>query len=709
MATPRRHFRPRRLVLACLAGCSTAGAFAQAQLDPVTITGRVTPTINAAGWGEVPLAKLPLQAGVFTAERLLDRGATRLSDLTNFDPAVSDAYNAEGYWDQLTVRGYVIDNRFNYRRDGLPINAETSIPLDNKAQVEVLKGISGMQAGTSAPGGLVNLVVKRPLDTPLRRAAVDWREKSTLTGAVDLSDRFGAERAFGVRLNAAAAHLDPLVRDSRGSRQMLAVAGDWRLGAGTLLEAEVESSHRSQPSQAAFSMWGDRVPAPVDPRRNLNDQRWSLPVVLDGDTASLRWRQTLSADWSFIAHAATQRLRSDDRIAFPFGCSAADGTYYPDRYCPDGSFDLYDFRSENERRRTDALDLSLTGRVQVGSWAHALTLGVLNSRVKNRFQRQAFNYVGTVGPGDETPADPTLTDENTQRDEHTSEVYARDAIAIDARWTAWLGVRHTRLHRQSVRTDGSRPTDYRQTFTTPFVALSYAYVPDQLVYASWGRGMESSVAPNRTRYTNAGEASTQTSRQAELGLKGSTESLEWSAALFDVVKHIAADIGSCDDPGTCTYQPDGTQRHLGGEGSISWRTGAWTWLAGAQWLRARREGSANAGVNGNMPYNVPARTLKLQAEHRLAAVPGLVIEGSGRYTSRRYVDPLNSASIPGYAVLGVAARQAVRFGAQTLTWRAGVDNLTDKRAWRESPFQFGHVYLYPLRPRTAWLGVQVDL
>ena len=70
------------------------------------------------------------------------------------------------------MRGFVIDNRFNYRRDGLPINAETSIPLDNKVQIEVLKGTSGMQAGTSAPGGLVNFVVKRPTDAPLRRASL---------------------------------------------------------------------------------------------------------------------------------------------------------------------------------------------------------------------------------------------------------------------------------------------------------------------------------------------------------------------------------------------------------------------------------------------------------------------------------------------------------------------------------------------------------
>ncbi len=706
MASPSRHFRPRRLVLACLASCSATGALAQAQLDPVTITGRVTPTVNAAGWGDIPLAKLPLQAGVFTAERLLDRGATRLSDLTAFDPAVSDAYNAEGYWDQLTVRGYVIDNRFNYRRDGLPINAETSIPLDNKAQVEVLKGLSGMQAGTSAPGGLVNLVVKRPGDVPLRRAALDWRERGTVTGAVDIADRVGADRAFGVRVNAAAAQLDPLVRDSKGSRQSLAVAADWRIGSGTLLEAEVETSHRSQPSQAAFSMLGDVVPAPDDPRRNLNDQPWSLPVVLDGDTASLRWRQQLSADWRFTAHGATQRLRSDDRIAFPFGCTAADGTYYDNRYCPDGSFDLYDFRSENERRRTDALDLSVQGTFDSGPLRHAMTFGVLNSRVKNRFQKQAFNYVGTVRPGEVTQDNPTADGDSTNRDERSTEWYARDAIAFAERWTAWLGVRHTRLHRRATLTDGTTQDDFRDSFTTPFAALSVAYAPDQLAYASWGRGIESLVAPRLPIYANAGQAVTLQSRQVEFGLKGSHATLEWNAALFDIDRPVAADI---PDGTQLLSRPDGTQRHRGLEASLAWRQGPWALRGGGQWLRAAREDSGDASINGRQPANVSKRTLALQAEHRVDALRGLTLEAAARYSSRRFVDPGNTASIPGYTVFDLAARQAVPVGGQTVTWRAGIDNLSDKRAWRESPFQFGHVYLYPLRPRTAWMGLQVDL
>ena len=145
-----------------------------------------------------------------------------------------------------------------------------------------------------------------------------------MTASVDLSQRFGAADAFGVRVNAAAAHLDPKVRDATGAA---AACWPWPAtgasSADTLIEAEIETSRRSQPSVPGFSLLGDSVPAPGDPRINLNNQPWSLPVVFDGDTASLRWRQKLADGWRFTAHAATQRLRSDDRIAFPFGWTAA--------------------------------------------------------------------------------------------------------------------------------------------------------------------------------------------------------------------------------------------------------------------------------------------------------------------------------------------------------------------------------------------------
>jgi iron complex outermembrane receptor protein len=502
-----------------------------------------------------------------------------------------------------------------------------------------------------------------------------------------------------------------MVRNSEGNRNLFAIAADWRLSSDTLLEAEIESSHRSQPSQPGFSMLGDTVPQPGDPRLNLNNQPWSQPVVFDATTASLRWQQKLADGWRFVAHAATQRLRTDDRLAFPFGCTATDGTYYADRYCPDGTYDLYDYRSENERRRTNALDLSLQGKLKTGSLDHAVTVGALQSRVRNRFQGQAYNFVGTGNIDGTliTPADPALTGTNTNRDERSTELYARDALAITDRLTAWLGLRNTRITRDSVTTDGTEPTHFSKSFTTPWLAASYAFAPDQLVYASWGRGVESNVVPNRPRYSNANEVFSTKSRQAEVGLKGSTDSLEWTLAAFDIQRAQTSDFGTCDLDDTCTTRLDGTAHHRGVEASAAWHQGVWTLSGGAQWLHARIEGSALPSIDGNQPTNVPARTLRVQAGYDVSSLPGLNLQTKLSYESRRMVLPDNSATIPGYARVDAAMRYETKLAGAQTTWRAGIDNLFDRRAWRESPYQFSHVYLYPLAPRTLRLSVQVDL
>ena len=97
-----------------------------------------------------------------------------------------------------------------------------------------------------------------------------------------------------------------------------------------------------------------------------------------------------------MAHLVQQRLTTDDRIAFPFGCGAENVF---DRYCSDGRYDLYDFRSEGERRTTTAADLSLQGRISLAGQDHQFNIGLLATRHAARFGRQAFNYVGTAGIG----------------------------------------------------------------------------------------------------------------------------------------------------------------------------------------------------------------------------------------------------------------------------------------------------------------------
>jgi iron complex outermembrane receptor protein len=714
-------FRP---LAAAAAAFALAAHAAHGQTSPptqtVTITGRALPGAPVGGFGDEPLARTPMQVGSFENAQLQDAGTTSLGGLTRLDAAVGDAYNADGYWSQLAVRGYVLDNRFNYRRDGLPINAETAIALDNKDRIDLLKGASGIQAGTSAPGGLVDLVVKRP-DRTLHQASLGWRERGTRAAAADLSGRFGPGHAFGLRLNAAYEHLDPIVRDTRGHRYLLALAGDWRLDADTLVEAEVESSFQRQPSVVGFSMFGDQVPAArdVDPRRNLNHQPWREPVEFFGDTASLRVGTRVAGDWRVTLHAMTQRLKTNDRTAFPYGLyDPGDFSCNPcDRFAGDGSFTYWQYVSDDEHRRSDALDLSLAGRVVLGATEHRLHAGVLSSRYRARLQDQVFDIAGTgrIDGSLDTLPSAGFTDANTDRTERSTEFSLRDTVTLAPGWQLWAGLRHTRLDRASERTspdsDGAlRATRYRQSFTTPWASIAHQWTPRTLVYASWGRGVETDVAPNRARYTNAGQPlPALKSRQVEVGVKHAGDAFDATLALFDIDRPLAADLGACDADDSCTRAIDGSQRHRGIEGQLAWRADPWQATLAAMLLDAERQGSRTAAANGTRPVNVPRASLRAMVQRRVAALPGLDVWAALHAESDRVVLPYDTrVRIPGWARTDLGARWRTQLGSAGVTWRIGVDNVFDRRAWKESPYQFGHVYLYPLAPRTWRLSAQFE-
>ncbi|MDT9000455.1 TonB-dependent receptor [Paucibacter sp. APW11] len=698
--------KPLTHIAAAAALLCTAQAFAQASLPAVTVSGRnADAPVLVGGFGDTPVAKLPLQASVIGAERLADTGIANLAGFSQLDASISDAYNSVGYVSYLKIRGFDLDNRFNYRRDGLPINAETALALGNKSAIEVLKGTSGIQAGTSSPGGQVNLIVKRPT-VELLSVSLGVSERGTTEAALDWSQRFGEGKAFGLRVNASAAQLHPELHDAHGSRHLLALAGDWRLSPATLLEAEVELNRQSQPSQPGLSLLGSKLPDASDfnPRLNLNNMPWTLPVVFDNTQGSVRLQHKLSADWQAQAHLGVQRLRTDDRLAYAYGCSA-ENNY--DRYCSDGTFDRSDFRSEGERRNSEALDLSLAGKLMAAGLNHTISTGVLFTHYQGRFNKQAYNLsgVGSVYSTVITPAVPTLGDENTNRDEHSTELYLRDAVQLSADWQAFAGLRHTRIARDSVRTNGSRPTSYTQTLNTPWLGLSYAIDKQLMAYGSWGEGMESEVAPNRKRYSNAGQAlPALKSKQIELGLKAGSSTVDWSLNWFSVERPAWRDIGACDNddvPGSCVRQIDGVARHRGieAQADIKWAGGGL--LASAMQLQARRSGSADASLNGLKPANVAERSLKLTARQNISALPGLQLSAGLAYEGPRAVLPDNSVSIAGWTRIDLGARYEQALGQrQSLIWRAGIDNLADHRAWREAPFQYGHAYLYPLAPRT---------
>jgi iron complex outermembrane receptor protein len=155
----------------------------------------------------------------------------------------------------LSVRGFTLDNRHNYRRESMPISAETMIPMENKERIELLKGTSGIQAGTSSPGGLVNYVVKRAptrANQQIRNVTLSYGQGDNRSIAADLGGRFGEVAEFGYRFNVAHEDLNPYIRNTKGHRDLVALAMDWRLKPGTVIDFEFEQSHREQIGKTAL-------------------------------------------------------------------------------------------------------------------------------------------------------------------------------------------------------------------------------------------------------------------------------------------------------------------------------------------------------------------------------------------------------------------------------------------------------------------------
>ncbi len=705
-------------------GCGLFAAHAQAQspstvaatLPTVTVRpGVTTDPVSVTGFGDETPDRTPISATVISAQAVADAQARRVSDLIQLDASASDAYNAIGYWDYVSIRGFVLDNGYNHRRDGLPISAETALPLENRESIELLKGTTGIQAGTSAPGGLLNHVIKRPTAIPLRKIRTELNQAGNLLTHVDLGGRFGEDKEFGYRLNLAAERMRTPTPGTRGDRELAALALDWRLRPGSLLEVEMERSRRSQPGVPGLSLTGNALPAP-NPFTNINTQPWSQPGLMQGLTGSVRYTQSLNADWSWTAQASSQNLKANDFLAYPYGCfDGGSGTYYADRYCPNGDFDLYDYRSLNERRTTQAAEWRIKGQTQLGSTRHHLQAGVMHSRYTERGQPQADNNA-SVGTGNiytlpALPPDATFADPYTLRNERSTEWFAYDRIEWNRQLSTWVGLRHSRIDRDSIRTDGSRATAYQQGFNAPWLALAWQWAPTTMVYASTGQGVESVVAPGRSRYTNANQAlDPLKSRQWEMGFKQSMDNGQWGAALFSITRPSYGDAGTCDVANSCTLRRDGDVRHQGLELTASQSWGPWNLSGSAMWLNAvRRNGTIDPTLNGKTPTNVPDFVLRVNASVAIASVPGLSVQAGLSHEGGRSVVPDGSVQLPAWTRVDAGLVYRVNTGpGQTKTWRLGIKNLANRRYFQESPYQYSHVYLFPAAPRSVSVGYEAD-
>ena len=666
---------------------------------------------QVGGFQAAPLLDTPASVSVFNQQLLQDRQVRKLSEVLQSDASVGESYAPIGYYENFNVRGFTLDAANSYKINGQTIAGEQNVALENKQQVELLKGLSGLKSGVSQPGGVVNYVTKRAADVRSITAASNDQGERYL--ATDLGGWFGSERQFGLRANLAHEDIRSYVDHADGKRDFASLAFDWQLSPAATLQLDAEYQHREQRSVPGYQLLGGtELPHGVDPTDRLAYQRWAKPVQNDSLNLGGRFEYRFNNDWAATLSASRSKVVIDDYSSFAWGCygsaSCADAAV-PNYFSPEGDYDIYDFRSPDDTRRTDEAQAMLNGRFDALGAGHELTVGASAQR-RTVDQRPYYNeWIGSgnihTGAPALAPSDRPIGTSERRLDSRQYGVFISDRITFDEHWQTVLGAREVRLDEKTWDETGLAGRHTQQYQLLPKAALLYKPNPDTTLYASYAKGLSAGgIAPWFA--TNAAEILAPTlSRQLELGIKRDWQGMSFSAALFQIRQ--AYQYARPGDTGF-TYVQQGQQKNTGLElGASGWVTSRLQINASAAAIRARVQNSGTEAYEGHQAINVPRLRAALSADYSLP-IPGLALLGGARYSASKYASQAGNVEVGGYTVFDVGSRYSTQVGGYDTVLRLTVDNVFDKRYWRDVGDYLGDNYLFQGAPRTARLSASVS-
>ncbi|MCX7100974.1 MAG: TonB-dependent receptor, partial [Methylobacter sp.] len=185
---------------------------------------------------DTPLFDTPISVQVVPKAVIDDQQAIGLENVLKNVSGVAKnwGFGADSN-ENMYIRGFANSN--NIYRDGV-LTPNTPISLANTERVEVLKGPSAMLYGRAQPGGLVNIVTKRPKTDAYYSLQQQFGSYDTYRTLLDATNKITKDGSLAYRLNYE--HLDSgSFRDNHPTtRDFLAPSLTWKITDKTQLDLD---------------------------------------------------------------------------------------------------------------------------------------------------------------------------------------------------------------------------------------------------------------------------------------------------------------------------------------------------------------------------------------------------------------------------------------------------------------------------------------
>ena len=639
-------------------------------IERINVTGRTfndykVGTASGAMRGDIDLMDTPQSVNVIPDFVTDEQLATNLAEVLVNDSSVTAGTTR---WNRqvFSIRGFELDSGNGYLINGHQQWSHYVQPIETLQQVEVLKGPSSMLYGQSGPGGLVNMVTKKPTYDSMLDLGFD-------------TDGYGSTRAqldAGGSLNEAQSirYRTVLVKqDTKYWREYSAndenqerdrwlgyLNMEFDLSDDVLLS--VKYDHTQDKAGIDAGGWLDKQGNVVGNRKTVWDTPWAFTDnTVSNLGADLTWH--MSDNWKVKGGYNEQQF---DRQRFD---SAPQ--YTVDPFTKGYSIKPFD-RYDDWQHKTAYVDF--TGEFALAGMEHQLLIGAnyLDYFYQQQIQRGATQIV--------TPGQPVVKPDldyhsKPKGDASTYKYYGfylQDLMTLNEQWKLLAGVRY-----DEQKKDGEGENSYA---VSPKFGVIYSPMANGNIYVNYSKSFTPQGAVNNEFDVNNDlNLKPEYGIQYEVGTKWELfdDRLLFTAAVFDITlenitisEKLSSPIGDYTDITT----QGGEQKHRGFEMGAQGQLGD-SWFVTSSMMYLDAEYQTGDAREGKTPIDAPEWSANIWTRYELS--DALAFNFGAIYVGERFANTDNSITKDGYVRFDIGAAYTMDIMGKDVSLRANVRNLFD--------------------------------
>ena len=666
------------LCLAMFASFTTLSSVADeaptAPVEVIQVTGSYfndykVDEANGAMRADVSLLETAQSVAIIPNTIITEQLATTLGEVLTNDASLT-AGSKQRNREVFNLRGFELSSSTGYLRDGHQHWSHYQQPIEILESVEVIKGPSSILYGQSGPGGLVNMVTKKPTARTLFSLGADLDQEGSTRFTLDAGGALTDDESLryrGVLVKQDVTYQreyqnETLNGDQRERDRFLgALVLDYDISEDAMVRVHYDRT--DDKAGLDTGAWLDGNGDIIGDRKTIRDMSWAFTDITV-ENIGVDFHYAFNDQWRVKTGYNEQKFQRQRFESSPKKPSSFnEGEEYSSK--PYDRFDDWQFKTAF---------IDFTGEFSLANLEHQVLIG-MNALDYYYGQLKTNGSTINYAAGNPEPIRPDIsykTDDSLYESEYDYYgVYLQDLITVNEKWQVSLGGRYDKQNKEGANNESFLPK----------AGLLFHPTSQATFYASYTEGFEpqSSDKLNDDRDINDGmELDAMTSTQYEVGTKWQLmdERLLLTAAVFDISKTgklISEDIFNNPNFDTKTTQA-GEQRHKGFEvaaqGAVTDKLFV---MASVMNLDAQYDKDEN--YQGKTPVDAPKWSASLWSRYEFNEQ--LAVNAGAFYEGERFADSDNTITKDAYVRIDVGATYKIALENQDINVRFNVENLLD--------------------------------